>query len=146
MQLKDIMTRDIEAVGPGTTMKEAADRMAELDVGFLPICEGSNPLGVVTDRDLVVRGIAAGRDPQRTQVADIMSLDVETLPEDTDVREAARLMKEKQIRRVVVDDGQGHVRGVISLGDLAVDTQDEGVYAEALEEISRPAEPRRTAR
>lgn len=146
MQLKDIMTRSVEAIRQDATLREAADRMAALDVGFLPVCDGETPLGVVTDRDIVVRGVAAGRDPQGTRIADIMTLDVETLPEETDVREAARLMKERQIRRVVVDDGQGHICGVVSLGDLAVDTSDEGVYAEALEEISRPAEPRRPAR
>ena len=146
MQLKHIMTRDVEAISQEATLREAADRMAELDVGFLPICQGEMPVGVITDRDIVVRGVAAGRDPQKTRIADVMTLDVERLPDDTDIREAARLMKEKQIRRVIVEDGEGHICGVVSLGDLAVDTQDDAVYAEALEEISRPAEPRRAAR
>lgn len=143
MRLTDVMTRNPEAVSPDTSVFEAAEKMKSLDVGFLPVCEGKKVSGVVTDRDIVLRLVAEGRDPQSTPVRDVMTTGVETLPEDADVDEAVALMEREQIRRIVVTDGGSGCVGVVSLGDLAVKTHDDARCGHALEEVSEPAAPRR---
>ncbi|MEX0700755.1 MAG: CBS domain-containing protein [Planctomycetales bacterium] len=143
MRLKDVMTRNPESVSPDTSVFAAAGKMKSLDVGFLPVCDGPKILGVATDRDIVLRSVAEGRDPQSTAIRDVMSEGVETLPEDADVEEAAQLMEREQIRRVVVTDGDGKCVGIVSLGDLAVKTHDDARCGDVLEEVSEPASPRR---
>src|SRR4051794_23085247 len=104
MLLKDVMTRDIEDIPPDTTLKDAAKKMKWLDVGALPVCDNKQLVGMLTDRDIAVRAVAAGRDPNRTPTRDAMTPNVAYCYEDEDVRQAARIMEEKQIRRVVVFD------------------------------------------
>src|SRR3712207_146292 len=104
MQVREVMTRDVEVVHPDATLQEAARKMDALDVGPLPVCDGDRLVGMITDRDIVVRATAAGRDPKTTHVRDAMTRDVVYCFEDQDVREAARVMEEQQIRRVVVLD------------------------------------------
>src|SRR5262245_34109143 len=98
------MTHNIEVVSPGDTLEQAARRMEELNVGPLPVCEGRRVVGMLTDRDITVRATAAGCDPKSTLVSDTMSQDIVCCREDQDVREAAGLMKERQIRRLLVLD------------------------------------------
>lgn len=143
MQLKEIMTRSPEIVPPATTAQEAAEKMESLNVGFLPVGDASNVIGVVTDRDITVRAVSAGRDPKKVHVKDIMTERVEKIREDADVQEAAKVMERQQIRRLVVTDGGGRCVGVVSLGDLAVKTGDEPLSGEVLEEVSEPARPAR---
>lgn len=143
MQLKDVMTRNPDSVSPDSSVFEAAGKMKSLDVGFLPVCDGSSVKGVVTDRDIVLRSVADGRDPQRTAVRDVMTDRVDMLPEDADVVEAVEMMRRDQVRRVVVTDGNGACCGVVSLGDLAVKVRDDARCGEVLEEVSEPAMPRR---
>jgi CBS domain-containing protein/osmotically-inducible protein OsmY len=139
MQLRDVMTRRVESVRPDATLEDAARRMEELDVGVLPVCEGGRVIGMVTDRDIVIRAVASGREPTRTKVCEILSTGVVVAHEDQDVEEAARLMQRHQIRRVpVVRDGRKLV-GIVSLGDLAVKTDDERHVGQALEGISQPS-------
>src|SRR2546423_11144288 len=102
MLLKDVMTRDIEEVGPGTRLQEAAERMRSMDIGALPVCQNDKLVGMLTDRDIAVRAVAAGCDPARTSVSDAMTPGAVWCYEDDDVREAVRLMEEKQIRRLLV--------------------------------------------
>src|SRR2546423_10403674 len=103
MQVSKVMTRDAECVRPDTTLQEAARKMRDLDVGPLPVCGDNDKLvGMLTDRDIVVRAVAEGKDPRTAKVRDAMSEGVCYCFEDDDVTEAARLMKEKQIRRLVV--------------------------------------------
>ena len=113
MQLKDVMTRDVEVVSPDASILEAARTMKRLDVGPLPVCDGERLLGVITDRDIAVRGVADARDPDRTKVRQIMTSDVEYCFEDEDVAHAARMMQEAQIRRLMVLDREN-----ISSGSL----------------------------
>lgn len=143
MKLKDIMTLQVETLRPDSTLKEAADKMRSLNVGALPICENDRIVGIVTDRDLTVRGIAKGCDPATDKVSQIMTRDVICGFEEQSVKEAASIMEEKQIRRMPVLDRDQRVIGIVSLGDLAVKTRDDKLSGEVLERISEPAKPRR---
>src|SRR5918997_595868 len=99
MQLKDVMTRDVEVIHPDATLQEAARMMKALDVGPLPVCDGERVVGMLTDRDITVRATAEGRDPTTTKVREAMTQSVISVLEDQDVEEAARLMQEHQLRR-----------------------------------------------
>ena len=143
MQLKEVMTRNVEVIGPEATLKDAASRMDALDIGPLPVCENDRLVGMITDRDITVRSTAMGADPITTHVRDAMSKDVLYCHEDDDVREATRLMERKQVRRLLVLNREDRLVGIVSLGDLAVWTRDEKLSAEVLEQVSEPAEPNR---
>ena len=143
MQLKDIMTGKVEVVHPEAMLRDAAQKMKGLNVGSLPVCDGQRLLGMLTDRDIVIRAIAEGYDPVQTKVRDSMTPELVYCFEDQDVAEAAHLMEEKQIRRLPVLNRDKRLVGIVSLGDLAVDTGDTSLAGEALEEISTPARPRR---
>ena len=137
MKIKDVMTTGVECVRQETTLQEAAAKMKSLNVGSLPVCEGDRPVGIVTDRDIVVRAISEGRDPRTTRIQDAMTRDVATVKETDDVKEAARLMKDRQIRRIVVVVGADkRVTGIVSLGDIAVDTHDDKMSGDVLEKVS----------
>lgn len=140
MDLRDIMTPTVESVTVGTSVQEAARRMAEMNIGFLVVCNDAEPCGVVTDRDIVVRVVAAGLD-SATLVDEAMTPTCEVLDEATSVEEAASIMKDKQIRRLVVRGADGELAGVVSLGDLACDTGDDELSGSTLEAISEPAAP-----
>ena len=140
MKVKDIMTREIDVVSPETTLRDAAERMNALDVGALPVCEKDRLVGVITDRDITVRATADGLDPFATQVGEVMSKDdLITCSEDEDVEEAARKMKERQVRRLPVLDQERRLVGILSLGDVAVDHDDIGVSGDVLTGVSRPS-------
>ena len=140
MQVKDVMTRGAECVRPEDTLQEAARRMKALDVGPLPVCGDNDRLvGMLTDRDIVLRGVAEGRDARTTKVRDAMTSNVVCCKEDDDVKDAAATMKDRQIRRLVVVDAQQRVAGIVSLGDIAVDTSDEKLSGRVLEEVSKPS-------
>jgi CBS domain-containing protein len=142
MQLKDIMSIQVEAISEDAPLSEAARRMAQEDIGFLPVIGGTGVVGVVTDRDIVVRCVADGRDPSETPVKSAMTADVAILPDDAGAAEAAELMERKQIRRIIIQDDQGRYVGVVSLGDLARAT-DHDLSGEVLERVSEPAAPGR---
>jgi CBS domain-containing protein len=137
MQVNEVMTRGVECVSPDATLQEAARKMKDLDVGPLPVCDNDRLAGILTDRDIAVRAVAEGRDPRATRVRDVLSPGVVYCFEDDDVQEAARLMEEKQVRRLVVLDRAKRLVGIVSLGDLAVQTSDRDLAGKALEEVSR---------
>jgi CBS domain-containing protein len=138
MQLSDIITRNVETIGPETTVREAAQRMRSMDVGSLPVCDGSHLLGMITDRDITVRAIADGRDPAHTPVRDAMTPNVEYVFEDDDVRRAAQIMQDKQIRRLpVVSRADKRLVGIVALGDIAR-TGDDRISGDTLQDISDP--------
>jgi CBS domain-containing protein len=144
MQVKEIMTRGVECTRPSATLQEAARKMRELDVGPLPVCGDNDRLvGMLTDRDITVRAVAEGQDPKTARVQDTMTPNILYVFEDQDVTEAARLMKENQIRRLVVLNRDKRLIGIVSLGDLAVDTRDEELAGSTLEAVSAPAAPGR---
>jgi CBS domain-containing protein len=136
--VSDVMTRAVLFMHPEDTLQEAARKMKDLNVGPLPVCDGARLVGIVTDRDIAVRGVAEGRDPRGTRIREVMSADVITCRPEQDVAEAARLMREKQVRRLVVLDQDDHLAGIVSLGDLAVEGGDQRLSGKTLEAVSRP--------
>ncbi len=139
MKVSEIMTSSFEMIDSTRSLTDAAREMKSLNVGVLPVKEGTRLIGIVTDRDIVIRALAEGRDPGSTQVKDIISSEVVYCFEDDSVEDAARLMEEHQIRRLIVCDHDRTPVGIVSLGDLAVKTGREELYGEALERISEPA-------
>lgn len=141
MKVKEIMTQEPVAVGPQATLGEIATLMAQQDCGSIPVVREGRLVGIVTDRDIVVRGIAAGRDARTTTAADVMSADPVTIAPDADVREAQRVMSDRQIRRLpVVEDGR--LAGLVVLGQIARRESDEERTGEALKVISQPSNGR----
>jgi CBS domain-containing protein len=139
VKLKVIMTKDVQVIHPDETLQMAAQKMRDHDIGFLPVCEGDRLVGVVTDRDLALRGIAAGVNSMAKLGRDLMTSPIIYCFDDQDVDEAAKLMEEHQIRRVAVlsrDDKR--LVGVVSLGDIAQNGTKE-MSAEVLQSVSEPA-------
>ena len=143
MQLKHVMTSNVEVIHPDASLQDAAKKMRELDVGSLPVCDGQRLVGTLTDRDITVRAVAEGRDPTATPVRGSMTPEVVYCFEDQAVEEAAKLMKQKQIRRLPVINRDKRLVGIVSLGDLAVDTGNERMAGETLSKVSEPAQPQR---
>src|SRR5437870_3273848 len=119
MQVKEAMSKDFKIITPDTTLREAAEYMRECDCGYLPVGKDDKLTGAVTDRDIVVRGIAPGHNPDDAMVKDIMTEKVMYCFEDDDVKEAAKKMKSEQIRRLVVLNKDKRMTGVITVGDIA---------------------------
>jgi CBS domain-containing protein len=141
MQVNEVMTRSAVLIHPDSPLHEAAERMKELDVGVLPVCENHRLVGMLTDRDITVRSVAAGHSPDTDRVRDAMTPEVIWCREDEDVSEAAWLMKGKQVRRLVVLNHDDHLTGIVSLGDLASDAGDEHLAGQVLQAVSGPAAP-----
>src|SRR5437588_8811252 len=104
MKVSEIMSRNVECVEPGASIKEAAQKMRSADVGFLPVCDGDKVIGTVTDRDITIRHVADGQNPYRVKVRDVMTPDVFYCFEDQDVEEVARYMQEHEVRRIDIYD------------------------------------------
>ncbi|MBB1514568.1 CBS domain-containing protein [Tessaracoccus sp. MC1679] len=132
---RDIMTTPAETLAPTATLTEAAQQLRDLNVGSLPILDGDHLLGVVTDRDIVVRGIAEGLDPSNATVAEVATGAVVTVDVDDDAEKVARIMGERQVRRVPVLDG-GKLVGVIAQADVARDL-DARTTGDVVEDISQ---------
>ena len=141
MQAKDVMTRQIEGVRSDGSIQQAAAKMEELNVGALPVIAADEVVGMITDRDIVVRSVAQGLDPEKHKVMEAATEGVISCNEEDDVSIVVKLMEDNQIRRVLVKDN-GKVTGIISLGDLAVQIQKDKA-GEALKEVSEPSEPDR---
>ena len=140
MQVFEVMTPDVVSVTPEVTLMDAARTMKHLDIGPLPVCAGDRLLGMITDRDITVRATAEGRDPCQTAVSEVMTTDVVCCHEAADIREAAKLMQEAQLRRLLVVDDKGHLVGIVSLGDLVLQTGDKKLAGKTLEKVSEPVE------
>ena len=138
MLLRDMMTTHIEDIPADATLVQAAEKMKLLDIGAIPVRENDRLVGMITDRDIAVRAVAEGRDPRQVPVRDAMSRDIVFCYEDQSVESAAKLMEEKQIRRLPVFDRSGRAIGMVSLGDLAVRSHDDRLSAEVLERVSKP--------
>jgi CBS domain-containing protein len=137
------MTRDVEVIGSDASLAEAASKMKDLDVGLIPVCDGGELKGTLTDRDITVRATAEGCDPSNTRVSDIMSQDIVYCFEDQEIEEAISLMEAQQIRRLPILSQEKRLVGIVSLGDLAVHSGQNELLGETLKEVSRPAIPRR---
>jgi len=141
----DVMTRDVRSMAPQQTLSDAAKLMDELNVGVVPVCEGDRLVGVVTDRDIVVRGLARDLDPKQCKLTDVMSGHVRTARADDDVDEVLGEMANAQIRRMPVVDAGDKLVGILSIGDIAAKSpEDEEDVGTSLGDISSPAEPDRS--
>jgi len=138
MRIADIMSRDVHVALPETTLRDAAEVMAQNDVGALPVYDGRRLLGIITDRDIVVRGLAKGLGPD-TSVTQAMTEGVECCFEDDDITEVADKMASAQIRRIAVVDADNKLVGMVSLGDVARETK-PATSGDVLEEVSQPSQ------
>src|SRR4029077_15482930 len=143
MQVCDVMTRDVETIPPDASLQKAAEAMEALGVGSLPVCDGRRLVGTLTDRDIVVRGVATGRSPVEMLVRDCMTEDISYAFEDEDVEEVLARMKALQVRRLAVLDRDKNLVGIVSLGDIATESRaaDLKEVGEAIAEISEPSRP-----
>jgi CBS domain-containing protein len=139
MKVKEVMSHDVAVVSPDDTIQKAAFTMGEIDAGLLPVGENDRLVGMITDRDIAIRAVAAGMDPA-TKVRDVMSAEVKYCFEDEDVSHVSQNMAELQVRRLPVVDREKRLVGIISLGDIAGD-QDPGETGVALRGISQPGGP-----
>lgn len=138
MQIKEVMTSTVEFIHPDITLSDAAGRMRNLNVGALPVGENDRLVGMLTDRDIAVRAVAEGRDPKNTKVRDTMTSDVVYCFENQDLSEAAKIMADKHVRRLVVLNKDKRLTGICSLGDLAV-SGDQKLSGDVLRKISTAA-------
>ena len=139
MKVSDIMTSEVDTCMPNTTLQEAAAKMKEINVGSIPVVDNDKLVGIITDRDIVVRGIAENVSLD-TAVSEILSESTVTGSKDMSVEEAAELMADHQIRRLPIVEND-KVVGIVSLGDIAVKDKSYGNADIALDEVSEPAEP-----
>lgn len=140
MKVHEIMTAHARCVSPDNTLVEAAGLMREMDVGALPVCENDRLAGMLTDRDMTVRAIADGRDPNTTAVRDVMTPGIVYVFADQDVEEAARQMQEREIRRLPVLNREKRLVGIVSLGDIAM-SSNPAFSGITLREVSQPENP-----
>lgn len=144
--VSDVMTRGPRKLRPTDSLLMAAQAMEELNVGVIPVCDGDQLAGVVTDRDIVVRGVAQGLDTSTATLAEVMSQPVRTAREADDLDATLGTMGMNQIRRMPVVDEQNRLIGIVSLGDIAAKGPDGDVdVANSLGDISSPAEPDRAS-
>ena len=138
MQLKEILTSPVETVGPESTLLDAAKTMLVRDLGWLPVEDDGKVIGIITDRDIAIRGVAAGLDSKKTMVREVMSRDVFSCQSDATVEDACTLMEEEQVRRLVVLDEDEELIGIVSLADIAAQTRG-GQSAEVLKKVTEPS-------
>jgi len=136
MKISEVMTTEVETIGADQTAREAAAFMLRADAGSIPVCKGDKVIGIITDRDIAVRGVAEGRGPD-TPVSELMSDGIICAHEDDDVQLVAQRMGEEQVRRLPVIDSEERLVGIVSLGDLARETNPQ-TAEQALEGVSAP--------
>jgi CBS domain-containing protein len=136
MKVSDIMSRDVRVASPDASLRDVAEAMADIDAGSLPVCDGKKLLGMITDRDLVIRGLAKGL-PAETTVAQVMTATVEYCFEDDHLGDVCAHMADRKIRRLPVLNREQDLVGIVSLGDLAREAETR-TAGKALEEISKP--------
>jgi len=136
MKVSEVMTRDVSTVRPDQTVREAASFMLSADAGAIPVTDGDRLMGMITDRDIAVRGVAEGHGPD-TPVRDLMTNDIIAARMDDDTNEIAAKMSRAQVRRLPVIDDQQRLCGIVSLGDLTQNGSDRAAE-QALRGVSEP--------
>jgi CBS domain-containing protein len=137
MLAKDVMSKKPEFLPPTATLKKAADQMYAHDYGFIPVGENDRLIGAVTDRDITVRAIAAGKDPNTTTLKDVMSKGIHVCQETDDIEKVAQKMEDLQIRRLVVLNKDKRMIGIISLGDIATKAKNPKLCSELTSAVSQ---------
>lgn len=135
MLVKDIMSNDIVSLRSEDSIEKAAQLMKQHDIGSIPVCSGNQVVGIVTDRDITLRCVAAGQSSQQQKVGDVMTSDPVLGKPDMDVCDAARIMSEKQIRRLPIVEA-GSLVGMLALGDISVEPSEQTSAGQALKNIS----------
>jgi CBS domain-containing protein len=135
-QLKDVMSKDVKVISPDATIREAAQQMRDGNFGMMPVGENDRMIGAISDRDIVVRGVAAGKTLD-AKVRDVMSEGIFWAFEEETVDYAAKLMSEHQVRRLPIVNADKRLTGIVALGDFAVEPKDISAAAGALAEISK---------
>jgi CBS domain-containing protein len=135
---REIMTRNVKTAARENSLREVAEMMRDGDMGAVPVVENGKLVGIVTDRDIVVRAIAEGKNTE-TPIAEAMTTEIFSARENDFVFEAIRLMGDRQVRRVPIVNETGELVGIIAMADVALETEDEREIAETLEEISSGA-------
>jgi CBS domain-containing protein len=142
MNVADVMTTNVDSCSPNSTCKEVALKMKELDVGAVPICDNEKLVGIVTDRDIVIKGFVNNLSSD-SMISELVTDNVVKGSKEMSVEEAVKLMSQHQIRRLpIVEDDK--LVGIVSLGDLAVNNQSTYEAGQALKNISNPAEPKQS--
>ena len=135
-KLKDLMSRDVQIISPDGTIKEAAQQMRKGNFGMMPVGENDRMIGTISDRDIAIRAVAEGKDPS-TKVREVMSEGIVWAYEEDSVDDAAKLMGDRQIRRLPIVNADKRLVGIVALGDFAVDRSDIEAAGKALSEISK---------
>ena len=133
--IAEVMTTDVEVIRPEQTLRDAARAMADLDVGSLPVCDGRKLVGMITDRDITIRAVAEGKSTD-TAVTEVMTDDVVWCTDTDSVDEVLQLMSDAQVRRIPVIDRDRQLVGIVALGDIALEEEDD--VDETLRDISMP--------
>ena len=137
LKIRELMSRDVRTVAPSQSIKDAAHIMNSIDVGSIPVVDNQRLVGVITDRDIVLRSVAKGQNLDQ-KISDIMTTNITTVTPDTEVHEAANIMATNQIRRLPVIENENLV-GIVAIGDLAVEGKYVDESGEALHNISKPS-------
>ncbi|HYR83727.1 MAG TPA: CBS domain-containing protein [Terriglobia bacterium] len=139
MKVSEIMTRHVECINIDTSVKDAAERMKSLDIGFLPICENDRLTGTITDRDITIRVVADGMNPRSVKARDVMTPNAFYCLEDQDIEEVGRRMQETEVKRMLILNRDHKLVGVVSLGDLSRASGEQQLAGETLKQISEAA-------
>lgn len=143
--VKDMMSTDVEVCNPQDSLTDCAQMMRDLDVGALPVCDNGKIVGMVTDRDIVVRAVADGEDTEDCCARDIMSTPPHFCFEDEDFQSIRQTFENKQIRRIMVLNRNKELVGMLSLGDIATQATDKQAAGEVLQQISEPNATKKAA-
>jgi CBS domain-containing protein len=135
-RVRDIMTVNPSSVSEKDSVRDAARIMKDQDTGVVPVCDGRKVIGLITDRDIVVRLIAEGKDAQNARVNEVMTKHVRSVQEDATISEVLTLMSSAEIRRVPVVNRNDELVGIVSIGDIATDTNQDNRVGKAIEDIS----------
>lgn len=136
MQVKEVMSKETSVINALDPIAKASKKMQEKDIGWLPVMSDGEMVGALTDRDIVIRGVAEGLDMTSAAVRDIMSPGPMWVSEDNSLQEAADTMKDKKVRRLLVVDKAKQAAGVLSLGDMATESENDELLAKTLEDVS----------
>jgi CBS domain-containing protein len=134
--VRDVMTANPECVSERDSLRDVARIMKDRDTGVVPVVDGKKIIGLITDRDIVVRGLAEGKNLESTRIAEIISTTIRSVREDASVNDALTLMSTAEIRRVPVVNGANELVGILSLGDIASEGNQDGKVGKAVEDIS----------
>lgn len=137
MKIREIMTANVECVPPNLSVTQLAEKMKALDVGFVPVCENDRLMGTVTDRDIVIRGLASGRDINSCTARDVMTNEIFYCFEEDNVKDVAERMRDKEVRRMLILNEQKRLVGVVSIGDVS--KVEEKVSGKVLHDITDAA-------